>query len=169
MEAPQKGVPWTHRLHMPQAEKNIFTIFLHNGRKRCPKYPRVLLQANSVFQWRHFQEFLGIILEQDYYGHCAVLITWALLRCRLSRKWRNGRVYMPVCQCWSLSPVRRETVEGEGENSPTNKGILSAPEAACAATSIPHTPSLLSSSPPCFSEDLLPLAICWAAQRASVS
>ena len=36
--------------------------------------------------------------------------------------------------------MRRQAVEGEGENSHANKGILSAPEAAWAATSIPPTP-----------------------------
>lgn len=38
--------------------------------------------------------------------------------------------------------MKRQAVEGEGENSHANKGILSAPEAAWAATSIPPSSSL---------------------------
>lgn len=46
--------------------------------------------------------------------------------------------------------MKRQAVEGEGENSLANKGILSAPEAPCATTSIPpilpHLPPLFPAS-----------------------
>lgn len=54
----------------------------------------------------------------------------------------NVEMEESVHRCWSLSPVRRQTVGGESENSGTNKGILSAPEAACAATSTAHSRTL---------------------------
>lgn len=50
--------------------------------------------------------------------------------------------------------MKRQAVEGEGENSLANKGILSAPEAACATTSIPPTP-LLPHLPPLFPTSLV--------------
>lgn len=42
-----------------------------------------------------------------------------------------------VCTCWCHCSGKRQAIEGEGENSHANKGILSVPEAAWAATSLP--------------------------------
>lgn len=52
-----------------------------------------------------------------------------------------------VCTCWCLCSVQRQAIEGEGENSHANKGILSVPEAAWAATSLPSPPSFYTRLP----------------------
>lgn len=100
----------------------------------------------------------------------------SLLRKSTVRKKRvhtvHDRLFQRVCSCRCFCSMKSQAVEGEGENSHAYKGILSAPEAERAATSIPTPPSFLtslhSSLPSSFSVDLLSSAsISWAAQWAS--